>query len=231
MVGWESPLRIVVCPISILLLFSATSTSTHDVLHGSLGFSRKTTEWVLFVLGAAILESGHAYRATHLEHHRIFPAEGDLEGEAAHLSLGYALLSGPIFLIRLWGWAWRKNAGHADQRRWLALEALLLPVSAVIAMALAPVTGGPAAFVLTVFFLSWLYPTFAVWMPHRDFLDSPVISAWTVRGWLFPKLFLPLAFHLEHHLYPRIPSHNLATLSRRLEPWLKEQSVRFVHLP
>lgn len=61
------------CVPCLVLVFSACSTSTHDVVHGSVGLNRRTTEWLLFLLGAPILESGHAYRLTHLEHHRIFP--------------------------------------------------------------------------------------------------------------------------------------------------------------
>lgn len=82
---------------SLVLAFSASSTSTHDVLHGSLGLKRIQTEWLLFMLGAPILESGHAYRLTHLEHHRSFPSDDDIEGEAAHMPVWRVLLAGPTF--------------------------------------------------------------------------------------------------------------------------------------
>jgi len=38
-------------------------------------------------------------------------------------------------------------------------------------------------------------------------------------------LFLELTYHLEHHLYAEVPSHNLPELSRRLEPTLQQAGV------
>ena len=32
---------------------------------------------------ALLLESGHAYRATHMQHHRVFPGPDDPEGDPA----------------------------------------------------------------------------------------------------------------------------------------------------
>jgi beta-carotene hydroxylase len=42
---------------------------------------------------------------------------------------------------------------------------------------------------------------------------------------VIPALFLELTYHLEHHLYPQVPSHNLPELSRRLEPVLRQAGV------
>ena len=53
-------------PFPVFLIFVAVVTVTHDVVHGSLGLSRRQTDWALFVFGAILLESGHAYRASHL---------------------------------------------------------------------------------------------------------------------------------------------------------------------
>jgi fatty acid desaturase len=36
----------------------------------------------------------------------------------------------------------------------------------------------------------------------------------------------PLKYHLEHHLYPEVPSHNLPELSRRLDGCLRRAGVR-----
>src|SRR5579862_2452924 len=175
---WDSPARWA-CIFCLIMLFSASSTSTHDVVHGSLGFSRRATEWALFLLGLPILESGHAYRATHLEHHRIFPSHEDLEGEAAHLPLWRVIASGPAFLPRLWWWAYRKASGRKDQRRWLLLEATLLPAALATSLATSGRTGAPLAFTVAVLVSSWFYPVFAVHLPHRKFGKEPETHAWT----------------------------------------------------
>jgi len=215
----------------LILVFSATSTSTHDVVHGSLDLDRKWTERLLFLLGAPILESGHAYRATHLEHHRIFPSHEDLEGEAAHLPVWRVLLEGPTFLPRIWLWAWRKANHHPIQRRWLLAEPLLPICGLGIGWLLLPLTSAVIAYVVAVLISSWFYPLFAVHLPHRHFGEDRISHAWTLRGRLIPRLFLPLAFHLEHHLYPMVPSHNLPLLAERLEPYLRTRGVRLLHVP
>src|SRR5204862_2892745 len=110
-------------PLIVFLIFVAIVTVTHDVVHGSLGLTPRQTEWALFFFGAFLLESGHAYRTTHLQHHRVFPSPDDPEGDPARFSFWGAVLYGPLFLPRLWYWAWCRQRCRRDQRRWLLAEA------------------------------------------------------------------------------------------------------------
>src|SRR5262245_35950036 len=82
-------------PFIVFLIFVAVVTVTHDVVHGALGLGPRQTDVALFVLGAVLLESGHAYRITHLQHHRVFPGPDDPEGDPARLSFCQAVLHGP----------------------------------------------------------------------------------------------------------------------------------------
>ncbi len=68
-------------------------------------------------MGVVLMESGHAYRITHHQHHTMFPEEEDPEGYPAKISLLGAILYGPVFLVRLWLWAFKRRP---DQRLWLA---------------------------------------------------------------------------------------------------------------
>jgi hypothetical protein len=52
------------------------------------------------------------------------------------------------------------------------------------------------------------------------------LAAWQRWWWLTPALFLELTYHLEHHLYPQVPSHHLAQLARRLDPYFAHAGVR-----
>src|SRR5712691_6066565 len=112
-------------PVIVFLIFVAVVTVTHDVVHGTLGLRRRQTDWALFLMGAVLLESGHAYRTTHIQHHRFFPSDDDPEGYPAKISLLGAVLYGPVFLYRLWWWAYHRNKGHSVQRLWLIAEAIL----------------------------------------------------------------------------------------------------------
>src|SRR5262249_48475860 len=120
-------------PFIVFLIFVAIVTATHDVVHGSLGLSPRQTDWALFAFGAVLLESGHAYRTTHLQHHRVFPGPDDPEGDPARMRLWQAICYGPLFLPRLWFWAYQRNRKRPDQQRWLLAE---------VAWALAVVVAG-----------------------------------------------------------------------------------------
>lgn len=212
-------------------VFVAVVTVTHDVVHRTLGLGRRGSDAALFAMGLVLLESGHAYRATHLQHHRTFPSPEDPEGYPAHISFAGAVFYGPVFLVRLWFWAYARSAGDRAQRAWLLVEAAA-PFAAVGAAALLwPVTAGPAVYVTMAVVGSWVYPLLTVHLPHHDFGDEPLTQTRTLRGRVIPAVFLELTYHLEHHLYPQVPSHSLAKLSKRLDPTLTQAGVHPVRVP
>jgi fatty acid desaturase len=218
-------------PIIVFLIFVAVVTVTHDVVHGTLGLSKRQTDWALFIMGAALLESGHAYRTTHFQHHRVFPGPDDPEGDPARMTFWRTVLVGPIFLPRLWWWSYRRNKPYPIQRAWLMIEALwavLIPVLGFTFWAERPLI---LVYAVMVIVGSWVYPLLTVHLPHRDYGDTPLTQTHTLRGRVIPALFLELTYHLEHHLYPQVPSHNLPKLARRLDPFFKEAGVEVWHVP
>jgi fatty acid desaturase len=214
-------------PLIVFLIFVAVVTVTHDVVHGTLGLTARQSDWALFVMGAVLLESGHAYRCTHRQHHASFPDDGDPEGYPAKLSLLGAIAYGPVFLWRLWWWAFRHSPA---QRRWLVVE-LMLPIT-VLGIGISVSEQTPAVLLYAVFAIvgSWVYPLLTVYLPHKDYGDSPLTQTHTLRGRLIPALFLELTYHLEHHLYPQVPSHHLAKLAQRLDPHLARLGVQVWHV-
>ena len=217
-------------PVIVFLIFVAIVTVTHDVVHGSLGLGPRQTEWALFVFGAILLESGHAYRLTHLQHHRVFPDRDDPEGDPARMTFWGAVLHGPVFLPRLWWWAyWRSS--HAGQRCWLLAEAgwaLTVPLAGILLWLWTPAVLVYAVLVLVG---SWVYPLLTVHLPHHDYGDTPLTQTSSLRGRFVPALFLELTYHLEHHLYPAVPSHHLPELARRLGPFFAEHGVQTHWVP
>ena len=169
-------------------------------------------------MGCVLLESGHAYRTTHLQHHRLFPSDDDPEGYPANLSLLGAIFYGPIFLPRLWLWAFRRNRGRRGQRAWLIAEALVPPLVIAAGVLLWPITPALLLYAALAIAGSWVYPLLTVYLPHKDYGETPLTQTHTLRGRLIPALFLELTYHLEHHLYPQVPSHHLAQLADRLDP-------------
>lgn len=222
-----------ITPLIVFFIFVAVVTVTHDVVHGTIGLTKRQTEWALFLMGVVLMESGHSYRATHQRHHVSFPADhedDDPEGYPAHISLVGAMLYGPIFLTRLWLWAWQENKNRLDQRAWMLLEGVI-PLAVVIAgMMLWQQTPYVLLYAILAIVGSWVYPLLTVYLPHKDFGDTPLTQAHTLRGRIIPAIFLELTYHLEHHLYPQVPSHNLKLLATRLDPFFERAGVQVWHV-
>lgn len=213
-------------PIAAFMIFVAVVTVTHDVVHRSLGLSRRQTDWALFFTGLILLESGHAYRATHTQHHRLFPSDDDPEGYPANLSMLGAICYGPVFLVRLWWWAFRRNRPRPAERVWLIAEGIAPLAAVVTGVLLWPRAPLPLVYATMMIVGSWVYPLLTVYLPHHGYGDTPLTQTRTLRGRIIPAIFLELTYHLEHHLYPQVPSHNLPELARRLDPFLDRAGVR-----
>ncbi|MCW2912571.1 MAG: fatty acid desaturase [Actinomycetia bacterium] len=210
-------------PPIVFLTFVAVVTVTHDVVHGTLGLSRRTTDLALFLLGLVVFESGHAYAASHLQHHRLFPHPDDPEGHPADLSVFGAICYGPFFLPRLWCWAFNHARAY---RGWLIAEALPAPLALITGLVLWPAHPGLLVYTIGVIIGSWVYPLLTVHLPHRHYGRTPLTRTHTLRGRIVPALFLELTYHLEHHLYPQVPSHHLPELAKRLSPFFDQAGVR-----
>ena len=66
---------------------------------------------------------------------------------------------------------------------------------------------------------------FCVWTVHHDCDDHPA-GARTQRGRLGNLLFMGMFFHVEHHLYPRVPTCRLPRLAARLDRIAPELTSR-----
>lgn len=218
-------------PLIVFAIFVSVVTVTHDVVHSSISLGRRATEVALFALGAILLESGHAYRITHRQHHRVFPGPDDPEGDPARLTFRSALLHGPLFLPRLWWWALRRSHGRRGDQLWLFAEGAFAVGFVVSSIFLFQLTPAPIVYAGLVIVGSWTYPLLTVHLPHRHYGETPLTQTHTLRGRVIPALFLELTYHLEHHLYPQVPSHNLPELARRLDPFLREAGIEPVRLP
>lgn len=223
--GWWVP---AVLAVAGLMFITYVSTS-HDLVHRTLGFPRWFNEVLLAVIEALVLRSGHAFRLTHLHHHRRFPEHDDIEGAAAHMPWWGALLEGVTMQPRLFVWAWRR--GRADERRWMIVEAICITGALAASVGLwseTPVFVVYAGLVLTS---GWLYPFATVWLPHRVDGETVLHQTHAVRGRWIPEVFLQHTYHLEHHLYPSVSSHQWPVLAKRLDAYLEAQGVKPVQLP
>ncbi|XAM01669.1 fatty acid desaturase [Phycisphaeraceae bacterium D3-23] len=183
---------------------------SHGCQHYQLPIARRWQDVMLAALSVLMLSSMHAVQATHLNHHRHTLDEHDFEGSVARQPMWRALLTGPLFPIRLHGHAWR--LARPSKRRWIALE--MLAVFGLVA--LLPVL--PAALrwhVLAMLVGECFVGFFAVWTVHHD-CDAHTPYR-TQRGRWINRLFYNMFLHTEHHLFPAVPTCKLHLLAQRID--------------
>lgn len=196
----------------------------HNAFHSALGVSRITTDIVLWVMSLLMLGSMHAVQFNHLRHHRLTLGEGDVEGRHADMPAWRALLFGPAFPVLLHVAALRD--GNRRLRATIVGELLLNAVwitlvfrgfdSSTLRYHVSAMAIGQC---LTAFF--------AVWTVHHH-CDRTHYIARTLRNKVKNEITFNMFLHIEHHLFPRVPTCHLRELSRRIDrvaPELKSKIV------
>jgi fatty acid desaturase len=196
----------------------------HNAFHHALGLTRAATEAVLFALSVLMLGSMHAVQFNHLRHHCHCMDDEDVEALSARLSIWQAFLVGPLFPLLLHGTALVRGSWRC--RAWVAIE--LLANAAWIGLVFVVLDLAALRYhVLVMAIGQCLTAFFAVWTVHHD-CDRYHHIARTLRGRLENFLSVSMFFHIEHHLFPRVPTCHLARLADRLDaaaPELKEKQV------
>lgn len=209
---------------AFLIHFVVSMAIAHELVHGFLGFNRRTTDTLLFLLSLLLLQSGHTFRRSHLLHHSECLSDNDVEGRAAMGSFLAAVLSGPTYIIDLWRWAYQ-DSKNPRERQWLMAEAVGAISAVVIALLLAPWHAAPLIYLAVVWLGSWTYPALTTWMVHHESTITPFGRAVTTRIPVLPYFVFNLIYHLEHHLYPQVPGSKLHLLATRLDPYFKARGM------
>ena len=208
--------------VAVALFFPRFGVAFHDLLHRSLGLSRRANDWWLTAVGLLALQSGHAAQAAHEAHHRHLLTVDDPEAAIGRLPWWRGLLVGPLFHPRLCRWA--LSQGSAP-RAVVAGEAALCAAIVLVTVLLVPWTPAPLAVVTLVLVGDGIFPVLSQTFLHPRNRPTPLGSTRTVRGRLFTWYFLELGYHVEHHAYPDVPTRHVAELSQRIEPALLAAGV------
>lgn len=196
----------------------------HNAFHSALGLSRRATDAVLWTMSLLMLGSMHAVRFNHLRHHQFRMGEDDVEGRSAEMPAWRALLFGPFFPILLHVTALR----FGDRK----LRTIVLAELSMTALGIFMVFGVWHNAILRYQALAMaagqcLTAFFAVWTVHHH-CDRTHFIARTLRNRVKNRITFNMFRHIEHHLFPRVPTCHLPELSRRIDraaPELKRKIV------
>jgi fatty acid desaturase len=194
------------------MFFLVGLRQVHNAFHYALGLSRRGSDGVMLILSATMLGSMHAVQINHLEHHRHCLGDQDIEGASARLPAWKAILVGPLFPVHLHVNAWKKARGSSF--RWIVAE-LIVTMAVITAATVFPsvwLRYHVAAMLAGQCFTSF----FAVWTVHHD-CEQAGVFARTLRGILKNVATYNMFFHVEHHLFPAVPTCHLAKLAERLD--------------
>lgn len=212
------------CAVAI----NALNLLMHEGMHGILFRRRGANRWGSVLLGASVLMGFTAYRVLHLRHHRFLGTPEDPDDyhnytrrkhlvwlmHFARLTIGCVVY---IFAIP----ALALRHGTWTQRRDVSVEYGVLAVLYTLAFLMIP---------LHVLAVTWLLPLLvvAVMVQVRGFTqhgiadaDDPLLASRCIQPNRFvAALVLHENHHLEHHLFPEIPSYHLERLHHLLWPHL-----------
>lgn len=218
----------VLAVLSLMVLSFVTYGSTsHDLVHGSLGLKRLPNHLLLSVIELISLRSGHAYQAAHLNHHARFPGDNDIEAEASRMSLIGALLCGVVFQFQIYVWALRNPHGR---RNWIIAEGIAVIAIVIGAIAALPWTVIPVVYVVLMIAGSWTIPLITSYLPHDPAGADTLHQTRLFRGMLVRLIAFDHLYHLEHHLCPMVPHQNWPRLARRLDPWLEAAGIKPIRI-
>jgi fatty acid desaturase len=207
------------------LALNACVLLMHEGMHGVLFASRAWNRRIAALCGVPLLMSFSAYRVLHLLHHRHLGAEGDPDeyrnytGSRARVwALQYVRLTVGcyLYLFLIPRLAWR--SGTLIDRRRLVAEYLL--IAAVFGALLALV---PAQIVLWCWFVPVAcvaFLTSARGLTQHGLTDpeDPLLASRSLYpSRIVSTLLLNENLHLEHHLFPEVPSYHLPVLSRAID--------------
>ena len=197
-------------PCSFFFFLTALRQS-HNGFHNSLGVSKKKTWTSLYINSILMLASMHAVKFTHLRHHKYCLSEKDFEGRCARMNWWRAILYGPVHLLSMHKVA--LTLGNKNHEKDVLIE--LFSIVAFIVLAAASHCRFLLYHIAVMATAELFSAFFAVWTVHHD-LDEHVIARTQRVRWKNLVSF-NMFYHLEHHLFPAVPTIKLPELARRID--------------
>ncbi len=212
---------ILALPCSFMYFLTALRL-VHNGYHHTLGISKGLTRITLLVNSVLMLTSMHAMKFNHLRHHKYCMKENDVEGKCARMPAWKALLYGPIFILEIHSTALKLESWPNKIIILIELFCITLFLGLVYLLNIKLLL-----YHVIVMFIGELFTAFfAVWTVHHDCDEE--IYARTSRGKWRNFFTYNMFYHMEHHLFPAVPTIKLPILADRVDkviPIIKKKTV------
>jgi beta-carotene hydroxylase len=213
----------IVCTMA--LSFASYGSTSHDLVHENLNLNKSFNNILLSVIEAICFRSGHAYKLSHLYHHKRYPHEDDVEGRAARMSLIATLFEGVIFQLKLFAWAVSFHRHH-KYFKVVLLEGVIVLMLVAFCIYSLSFTNIYFVYMCLMIAGSWIIPLVTSYAVHTPDGVNDLHQTRLFRGQFFSLIAFNHLFHLEHHLYPTVPHKNWRKLSQRLDSYFASEGIK-----
>lgn len=201
--------------------FLTALRQVHNGFHNALGTNRFLTWLSLYLNSIFMMASIHAVKFNHLRHHKYCLSEEDQEGKSAHMTWYGAILYGPIHMFKIHQLTW--ILGNKMYRKNMVIE--LVSISVFASLVFYFDIHWLIYHIIVMVIGEFLMAFFAVWTVHHDTQDNPNIAR-TQRGKWKNKITFSMFYHLEHHIFPAVPTIKLPELAKRIDDVLPEMEKK-----
>lgn len=200
----------------------------HEGMHYTLFSSRAANRWMSVLFGIPLLISFTAYQVMHLRHHQFLGDSRDPDDYENYtrdpeklwrMHYGRLLFGAFLYLLLIPVLAW-KHGSRTDRCRLLS-EYILLAVAWITVVLIVPGEALAWCWGLPVILVGYMTNVRGFTQHGITDAHDPFLASRTVRPHRCVEFcLLNENYHLEHHLFPEVPSYHLPQLHQLIEPRL-----------
>jgi fatty acid desaturase len=189
----------------------------HNGFHNSLGTNKFLTWLSLYLNSVLMMVSIHAVKFNHIRHHKYCLTEDDYEGKSAGMAWYGAILYGPIHIFLIHKITLQLGNDKYVKNMLFELASIGIFTFLVFYFKIHFLIYHILVMIIGEFLMAF----FAVWTVHHDTEKSPEFARTQRDGWK-NKVTFSMFYHLEHHLFPAVPTIKLPELAKRIDAALPD---------